>query len=102
MRSIRYSRTFYDELFELLSQGIGRFGPRVVAEKRGRVFSAIQTILAHYPVRPVDPELGLCAYHVGATPFVVVYDYDDIELRIHLVMHAAMDRRRVDLSSVEW
>ncbi len=46
--------------------------------------------------------LGICAYHVTATPFVLLYDYDDTELRIHLIIHAKADRAQIDLSAVEW
>ena len=102
MRSIRYSRTFHDELGELLEQGIDRFGARVVAEKRDLVFRTIETKLVHQPVRSVDPDLGICAYHVSRTPFVLLYDYDDAELRIHIVMHASADRTQIDLSAVVW
>ena len=102
MRTIRLSRSFSDELANLLKQGRPKFGARVVAEKRALVFRAIETTLAQFPIRPVDPILGICAYFVRRTPFVVLYDYDDDELRIHLVIHASADRTQIDLSAVVW
>lgn len=102
MRDIRYSRSFYEELAVLLEQGIDRFGVRVVAQKRDAVFKSVSDFLVRYPVRPVDPSVGICTYPVTGTPFVLLYDYDDAELRIHLVIHARADRSRLDLGRVDW
>ena len=100
MRTIRYSRSFYDELATLLDQGIDRFGTAVVARKRDAVLHTIRHFLVHHPKRPADPTLGICTYQVRKSPFVIVYDYDDSELRIHLVIHASADRTLIDLGSV--
>ena len=102
MRTIRYSSSFFEELATLLEQGIDRFGPAVVARKRAAVLGTIKDFLALHPVRPVDAVLGICAYQVRNSPFVIVYDYDDAELRVHLVIHASADRTLVDLSTVVW
>ena len=102
MRSIRLSRSFNEELVALLEQGLPRFGAKVVAEKRALVFRTIQHFLAEYPVRTVDPDIGLCAYPVTTTPFVLIYDYDDSELRIYLIIHGAADRSKIDLTSIAW
>ena len=102
MRSIRYSQSFYEELATLLEQGIDRFGPAVVAQKRADVLGTIKDYLAHHPRRPVDDVLGICAYQVRTVPFVILYDYDDSELRVHLVIHASADRTQVDLGAVVW
>jgi plasmid stabilization system protein ParE len=102
MRSVRLSKTYDDEFEVLLAQGLPRFGVRVIRAKRDLVERCIQDVLAHHPRRPVDPELGLCVYPVGRTPFVLLYDYDDYELRIHLIIHGAMDRTSLDLSTVVW
>jgi len=101
MRSIRLSQSFRDELPRLLAQGT-RFGAAVIADKRSRVVHTIEHVLAQHPKRPVDPVLGLCAYPVTKTPFVLLYDYDDRELRVHLIIHGGMDRTAVDLSKVVW
>ncbi len=102
MRSIRLSRTFNEELSALLEQGLSQFGAQVVAQKSTLVFWTIQHFLAHYPVRPIDPHLGICAYPVTRTPFVILYDYDAIELRIHLIINGAADRTQIDLATVKW
>ena len=102
MRAIKLSRTFNDELAELLAQGIDRFGAKVVGQKRALVFHTIENFIAHHPVRPIDPDLGICAYPLSGAPFIVIYDYDDHVLRVHLIIHAKADRRLVDLSTVVW
>lgn len=102
MRTVRFSRTSYDEFAELLAFGSERYGPALVAEKRDRVLRTAEVFLARHPVRPANPELGVCALPVTRTPFVLVYDYDDAELRIHLVIHERADRRAVDLSKIVW
>lgn len=102
MRTIKYSRSFFEEFAVLLEQGVDRFGARVVADKRSLVLDTIKNFLAVYPRRPVDPVLGICAYQVRKSPFVVLYDFDGNELRIHLVIHSAADRTQVDLAAVKW
>jgi mRNA-degrading endonuclease RelE of RelBE toxin-antitoxin system len=102
MRRVKYSQSFFEEFATLLEQGIDRFGPTVVAAKRKKALDTISGILACYPRRSVDPGLGICAYQVRTTPFVVLYDFDDDELRIHLVIHASADRTSVDLSAIVW
>ena len=72
MRSIRYSQSFFDELATLLEQGVDRFGPAVVAQKRADVLCTIKDFLAHHPVRTIDAVLGICAYQVRTAPFVIV------------------------------
>lgn len=102
MRRIRYSQSFYEEFAILLEQGVDRFGPAVVAAKRARVLDTISNMLARHPRRAVEPVLGICAFQVRTTPFVVLYDYDDDELRVHLVIHVSADRAQVNLSAVIW
>jgi plasmid stabilization system protein ParE len=102
MRRVRYSRSFFEEFATLLEQGVDRFGPTVVAAKRAALLDTINRVLARHPKRPVDPDLGMCAYQVRKSPFVVLYDYDEDELRVHLVIHASSDRTQVDLSKVVW
>jgi mRNA-degrading endonuclease RelE of RelBE toxin-antitoxin system len=101
MRLVRLSRSFRDELPRLLAQGV-HFGASVVSDKHRRVVYAVENVLAANPKRPIDPVLGICAYHVHKTPFVLLYDYDDSELRVHLIIHAKADRTLIDLSTVVW
>jgi plasmid stabilization system protein ParE len=102
MRRIRLSKTYDDELEALLEQGIPGFGVRVVRASRNRVERAIEQTLVQHPRRPIDPQLGVCTYHVSKTPFVLLYDYDDRELRVHLIIHGSMDRAAIDLTKVVW
>lgn len=102
MRRVRVSRTFVDQLNALLEQGFPRFGARVVTEKRERVFGFITGHLAYFPKTPADPELGLCLYTVAKTPFKLVYDFDDDELRVHFVFHASASLVDLDPRSAEW
>ncbi len=102
MRRIRLSKTFTAEGEKLLEQGVPRFGERVVEEKRNLITRTIEQHLAYFPRRTVDPILGICAYPITGAPFVLLYDYDDEELRVHLIIHASADRSLINLSTVEW
>jgi hypothetical protein len=102
MRSVRLSRTFIEELAGLLEQGLPRFGRLVVDAKRALVVDTINNYLTLYPIRNVDPDLGVCIRPVRKTPFLLLYDYDDAELRVHLIIHEHADRTLIDLSTIEW
>jgi plasmid stabilization system protein ParE len=49
MRNVRVSKTALDQLNALLAQGIEPFGVRVVAQKRDRVYTTIEHVLAAFP-----------------------------------------------------
>ena len=102
MRRVRLSKTFLDQLDTLLEQGYPRFGARVVLEKRDRVFSVIANHLTAYPKIAPDPTLGMCVYPVSRTPFILIYDDDDAELRVHFVLHSSADRTELDPTNAEW
>jgi hypothetical protein len=102
MRAVRLSKTYDDEFAKLLEQGLARFGAAIVRQKRDLVERTITEFLAAHPVRPIDPVLGICAYPVTKAPFVLLYDYDDDELRLHLIIHRHADRAAIDLASVIW
>ena len=102
MRRVRLSKTFLDQLDTLLEQGFPRFGATVVTEKRDRVFHLITNHLAHYPKIPIDPDLGLYIYPVSQTPFILIYDFDDVELRVHFILPGSMDRSDLDPTNIEW
>lgn len=103
MRSIRYSKTFRDELDLLLSQGEPKFGVAVVEAKQELVRTTITTHLAAYPrTGRIEPAHGLYVYAVRRTPFVLLYDFDDTELRMHMVVHTHADRTALDPLIVEW
>ena len=102
MRQVRLSRTFRDQLDELIAQGYPKFGERVVTEKRNLVLNLISRHLAHHPRRPRHPQHGMCVYPVAKTPFVLIYDFNDDELRVLFIFHGAADLRSLDPSTVEW
>ena len=102
MRRIRRSLSFAEAFENLLEQGLPVFGYEVIEDKRAKVEDTIRRFLVAHPVRPVDPILGLFTYAVTDTPFVLLYDFDDAELRIHLIVHGRADRRIIDLSAVVW
>jgi mRNA-degrading endonuclease RelE of RelBE toxin-antitoxin system len=102
MRRVRLSKTFFQQLHTLLEQGYPKFGERVVLEKRDLVFRLIEQHLARYPRVPRDPSHGLCVYPVRKTPFALVYDYDDAELRVLFIFHKHADLSDLDPGMVEW
>ena len=103
MRRVRISKTFTQQLHALMAQGLPVFGERVVMQKRDLVYDLIEHHLAHFPAsKTPDPKLGLTVYRVAKTPFVVLYDYDDAELRLHFILPARADRRDLDPTSAEW
>jgi plasmid stabilization system protein ParE len=105
MRSVRYSVTARDQLRDLLAAGVSHFGPKVVAEKRDRLYNTIDNILARFPAtkRP-HAALNLIVYPISDTPFLVLYDFDDAELRVHFVLLKGAGSRLEDLdpASVVW
>jgi plasmid stabilization system protein ParE len=103
MRVIRVSRSYLAALHELLAYGESRFGSAVVDDKRARIEHTIEQILSEYPgIGRFETNLGVYSYAVTRAPFVLLYDFDDVELRIHLIIHASSDRSRVSLAEIEW
>ena len=103
MRTVRYSITARDQLRELLALGVTQFGAGVVAEKRDRVYGTVDNFLAKFPAtkRP-HPNLGLVVYPISDTPFLVLYDYDQHELRIHFIFSAGASFDALDPASAKW
>jgi hypothetical protein len=103
MRRVRRSRTAIDGLQALLSQGLPKFGYRVITEQQSILDHAIDTYLAEYPQNGFrDRGRKFLHYPVTGTRFTVVYEYDDAELRVLFIVHQHSDRRRLDPASVEW
>ena len=103
MRRIVRSRTSVDQLKALLDYGAQTFGFAVAQAKLARVDFILEHHLAYFPrTAKRDARLGLYAYAISHTPFVVLYDFDDVELRVHFVVHGRADRRRIDPKSVVW
>lgn len=103
MRLVRYSATFHDQLRTLLDQGLPLFGAALIAKKRDLLRHSIERHLAQFPrTKRPDPQLNLTVYPVSGTPFIVLYDFDDTELRVHFVFHYHSDLRDLDPSSAQW
>ena len=103
MRRVRRSRTAINGLQILLAQGLPKFGFRVIAEKQQIVDRVIDTHLAEHPQNGFrEPRRKIRHYPVPGTPFTVVYEYDDAELRVLFIIHQRADRSRLDPSAVEW
>lgn len=102
MRTVRYSATFIKQSNTLLAQVEPKFGARVIDEKRDLVYDAIDHHIAMHPRKVVDPETRLHAYPVAKTPFVVLYEFDDSEVRVFYIIHGRSDRTRIDPTDVEW
>jgi hypothetical protein len=103
MRVVRLSQTFLEQLNALLAQGIVPFGPSLVAQKRDLVYAFIGNFLARHPdAKQRHPRLGLRVYAVRKTPFVLVYDFDEIELRVHFIVHKRANLDDLDPTSAEW
>ena len=76
---------------------------RVVTEKRDRVFDTITVFLAAHPEsKPLHPICKLRVYPVSRTPFVVLYDFDEHELRVHLICHSRADLTEIDPAEALW
>ena len=103
MRTVRLSKTALEQLNALLEQGVPVFGARVVAEKRDRLYDPVQDFLAVHPrAKKPHRRLKLRVYPIADTPFMVLYDFDDAELRVHFVLHRGAYLRDLDPASAEW
>lgn len=103
MRRIIRSRTFVAQLQIFIEQGVAAFGITVARRTLARIDRTIEQHLAQFPAsKTPDPNLGLTVYRVSQTPFVVLYDYDEAELRVHFILPARADRGDLDPASAEW
>lgn len=103
MKNVRYSTTFIEQFNLLLAQGEPKFGALVVDQKRDRVYDVIDSFLARHPdAKQPHSRLKLCVYPITKTPFVVLYDFDDAELRAHFIFHNHADLRTLDPTAAKW
>ena len=87
----------------LLEQGAEKFGIPVAMEKERIVYDTLNDYIAAHPHRGhFDNDLKLRTYHVSKTPFVLVYDYSETEVRVLFIVHERADRRRLDQATVKW
>ena len=103
MRRVRVSVTATNGLETLLAQGMPKFGLTVILEKRALLYTAIEPRLAQQP-RAGTSSNGEPFYHyqVRNTPFTVIYEFDDDELRVLFIAHKSQDRRLLNPADVEW
>jgi hypothetical protein len=103
MRSIRLSKTFDEQLIDYIDEGARKYGDRLANEKKAIVYRTIERLLAPNPaIKRHNPELGLVVYPISGTPFFVLYDYDDAELRVHFIFIKGKPLGTIDPASAEW
>lgn len=103
MRRIVRSRTYVAQLKTLLDQGIERYGITLVEKKLAQLDHTLLDFLASFPkAKQPDSRLGLRVYPVSDTPFVVIYDFTDTELRVHFVFHKNASLEDIDPTTTEW
>ncbi len=103
MRTPRFSKTFEHAFNALLAQGETHLGAGLVRRKRTAVLTTIADFLAAHPeAKRPHPRLGLVVYPISTTPFVVLYDFDDVELRVHFIFHKHASLNDLDPTSAEW
>ena len=102
MRTVRVSKTFAAALDDLLAYGEPIYGSSIVILKRAAVRAALLRAAQHPRLKQPHIALGLVVYPVTATPFVVLYDFDDTELRAHFIFHKNACLEDLDPRSAEW
>lgn len=105
LRRVVYARTFREQLARFIEQGERRYGARLAEEKEHLVLDFIDTTLARSPgLKPRHPALGLVFYPVSRTPFIVVYDHDDQEVRVMACLLQGAGERidDFDAGTVDW
>lgn len=103
MRTVRFSKTFANAFDAHIADGEQEFGPDVARQKRRIVTSTITGFLARHPeTKQIHPSLGLVVYPIAKTPFFILYDFDDAELRVHFVFIKGKPLNDIDPASVEW
>jgi plasmid stabilization system protein ParE len=87
----------------MLEQGAEKFGVAIAREKERLVYDTLHTYLAHYPHHGLTtPGQRFLHYPVKDTPFTIVYEYNNKDLRVFYILHKHADRRNLDLHEVEW
>jgi plasmid stabilization system protein ParE len=103
MRAVVYSITFNDQLNAMFGYSDQHFGAMQTDQMKQRLYAKVDTFLALFPAaKQPDPELGLTLYPIHGTPFVVAYDFDDDELRMHFVFHKSTDTTAIDPGGAVW
>ena len=70
-------------------------------KKERIVYDTLNGDLTEYPQFGLfDSRLKLRTYHISKTPFVVVYDYVDIEVCVFFIVPQRADRSRLSVADV--
>jgi hypothetical protein len=104
-RRVMYSRTFREQLADFVVQGELTHGTRLAEEKEQLVLDFIDTTLSRAPaLKQRYAKLNLVVYPVSNTPFIVIYDFDDAEVRILTCLLKGAGTRLDDFdpASVAW
>ncbi len=104
-RRVTYSRTFREQLADFIEQGELKHGARLAEEKERLVLDFIDTTLSRTPaLKRRDAKLNLVVYPISNTPFIVIYDFDDEEVRVLTCLLKGAGNRLDDFdpASVEW
>ena len=103
MRQVRIAASAHAFFQSMLEQGAEKFGIPVAQEKERIVHDTLHGTVAEHPHRGRhDERLSLYTYHVGTTPFVLVYEFDEAEVRVLFIVHERADRRRLHRRDVSW
>jgi plasmid stabilization system protein ParE len=102
MRRVVRSRTYVAQLKTFIERGTETFGFAVAQRTLARIDRTIEQHLVDFPKRPIDGLLGLYVYQVTRTPFALIYDFDESELRVHFIVAARADRAKIDPAAAEW
>jgi mRNA-degrading endonuclease RelE of RelBE toxin-antitoxin system len=103
LRTVRFSKTASDQLDHLLDQGRQSYSDSFLEGQGLRVVETLRTHLIHFPAsHRRDRDLGLHLCPIRKTPFIIAYDFDDDELRVHFVLHRNADRSLIDPGRVFW
>ncbi len=103
MRRVVRSRTYVAQLKDLLDEGIERFGVTIVEQKLALIDHTLEVFLARHPkAKRPDRRLGLRVYPISDTPFTVLYDFTETELRVHFIFHKSASLEDLDPKSAAW
>ena len=91
------------QLKDFLDQGIQHFGIAVVEQKFALIDHTLEVFLARHPkAKRPDHKLGLSVNPVSDSPFIVLNDFTETELRAHFIFHKSASLEGLELNSAEW